>query len=425
MPPPVLPSPIHQRLLRLLPLLVLLLLPSFSQAFHHLHPRPSLLPTLSRSSVSVSVPPPPSLLIKHPSPRCSTPRRTTIHHAWPKNRDPKGMPADYPLALARISITVAATVLTYYAHAHARVCSPVMASAAVTLTSSLIAPGLGQAAMCGTFAGMSGLLVLPSVPWALGAGVVTSVLFETLIHYYDWALGLGGRLGMIAFIAVNFIVAAGCGGGNCGAACAAKKMQLNLDSLKNLPSILYNVDFAAILSTLRSPPFSILMTFTALGALATIALREAGDDTAVTDPVRAAAVVGMLGSLVVGFGGGLYCDLGALATYGGAFVGMSLPSRLMRGIVPGGRKKDFTVVGSASSRSSKSSNGKILASFTVAGLVSGLIHGWTLQKQIWMGGWGGKVGFCSFMGVLVYRGVAKAIETVQGWRRRRKAQGAI
>ena len=220
---------------------------------------------------------------------------------------------------------------------------------------------------------------------------------------------------MLAFMAVNFVVGVkarmtdGGGGGNCGTVCAAKKL-LNLDSLKTL-------DFAAMLSTLRSPPFSILMTFTALGALATIALREAGDDAAVTDPVRAAAVVGMLGSLLVGLGGGLYCDLGALATYGGAFVGMSLPSRLMRGVVPGGKKKDFTVVGSSSS-SSRSSIGKILASFTVAGLVSGLIHGCTLHKQRWMGGWGGKAGFCSFVGVLVYRGVAKAIEAVQEWRRR-------
>lgn len=63
--------------------------------------------------------------------------------AWPTGRDPKSFAKDFPLAAARVGITILATVLTYVAHANQR-CSPVLASAGVTLAGSLVAPGLGQ-----------------------------------------------------------------------------------------------------------------------------------------------------------------------------------------------------------------------------------------------------------------------------------------
>jgi hypothetical protein len=63
--------------------------------------------------------------------------------AWPTGRDPKSFAKDFPLAAARISATILATLLTYTAHTNRR-CSPVLASAAVTLAASLVAPGLGQ-----------------------------------------------------------------------------------------------------------------------------------------------------------------------------------------------------------------------------------------------------------------------------------------
>jgi hypothetical protein len=62
--------------------------------------------------------------------------------------------------------------------------------------------------------------------------------------------------------------------------------------------------------------------------------KHASDDSAPTDPVHAAAypihaatLIALLAALVVGFGG--FTDTGASAAYSGAFVGMSLPSRLM------------------------------------------------------------------------------------------------
>lgn len=47
--------------------------------------------------------------------------------------------------------------------------------------------------MCGTFTGMSSPALFPSIRWAVGAGILTSLLYETLIHMRGWALGLGGR----------------------------------------------------------------------------------------------------------------------------------------------------------------------------------------------------------------------------------------
>jgi hypothetical protein len=64
-----------------------------------------------------------------------------------------------------------------------------------------------------------------------------------------------------------------------------------------------------------------------LGAVATILLRESSDDSAAADPVRASSVVSLLGSLF------LRDPTAVLALYGGSFVGMSLPSRLMHGDV--------------------------------------------------------------------------------------------
>lgn len=81
--------------------------------------------------------------------RFSSPKPTSTTgplHAWPTGRDPKSFARDFPVTAARVGITVLGTVLTYIAHTNQR-CSPVLASASVTLAGSLIAPGLGQ--VCG------------------------------------------------------------------------------------------------------------------------------------------------------------------------------------------------------------------------------------------------------------------------------------
>ena len=126
--------------------------------------------------------------------------------------------------------------------------------------------------MAGTFTGMSSPALFPSAQWALGAGVLTSLLYESVIHARGTALGLGGRLGAIAFIAVNAIAL--------------------LQGIDGVPAA--SVTWPSLgPSVFRlGTPMSITLGFTALGALATIALREASDNQPVADPVRAAAVTG-------------------------------------------------------------------------------------------------------------------------------------
>jgi hypothetical protein len=279
-----------------------------------------------------------------------------------------------------------------------------MASAAVTLVGSLIAPGLGQAAMCGSFAGMSSSMLLPSFAWTLLTGLVTSVLFEAFIHYRNSALGLGGRLGTIAFVAVNIVSAL-------RGIWVLPALPPSLPALPSLASF-PELSLATLMSlqtfVATSPYLPLTMGYGVLGALATIALREASADKAASDPVRAAAVVGLLSALVVGVGG--HTSLGALAAYGGAFVGMSLPSRLMYGSqppLPGTSPSDVAPL------TRPTTPREVLTNFAVAGVLGGLVHGLTLHLGMWttpVAGWGGKAGFCAFVGVLLHRGLLRGWE---------------
>jgi len=289
---------------------------------------------------------------------------TTKIAAWPLNKDPKGMAPDYPLAFARIGITIGCTFLTWYAQSQY---SSVMASSALTLICSMIFDKrLGQAAFCGSFAGMCSSAIIPSWSLAISLGAATSFLFEALIHYQNAYLGVGGRLGMTAFLATSLITAI---------SNVSTGFSLNAISLQTLQS-------NAILS------FSL---WHAIGSVATIVLREASDDSAAADPVRASAVVGLAGALL------LKDKTAALALYGGSFVGMSLPSRLMYGPNSSGDKSNTLA--------------SLLFTFAVAGALGGVIHAVTNSFGWWLGGWGGKAGTCAFLGCLLYRGIRKSVGT--------------
>jgi len=144
---------------------------------------------------------------------------------------------------------------------------------------------------------------------------------------------------------------------------------------------------------------SILVTmvlYHALGAFLTIFLRESSDDSGAADPVRASSVIGLLGALFV------KDPTAVLALYGGSFVGMSLPSRLMYGNAPGKPKP-----------SKLQSALPLFGSFTAAGAIAGLIHAVTIHSGYWSGGWGGKSGLCAFAGCWAYRGIGNAVEFVK------------
>jgi len=288
--------------------------------------------------------------------------------AWPLARDPKGMSPDYPLAAARIGITIASTYFTWYAQGQY---SNVMASSAFTLICSMMFDKrLGQAAFCGTFAGMCSTKIIPTYELALTLGAVTSLLFEVLIHYRNDLLGIGGRLGATAFLATSIVAAA------TGVTTGFKVSSIALSSLKKstiLPMALWH----------------------AAGSVATIILREVSDDSAAADPVRASAVVGLAGALL------LKDKTAALALYGGSFVGMSLPSRLMQGIMPEkGVPKPFTVL-------------SILTAFAAAGALGGIAHGATINWKMWPGGWGGKAGTCAFVGCVIFRMFSEILSSIR------------
>lgn len=87
------------------------------------------------------------------------------------------------------------------------------------------------------------------------------------------------RLGTISFLAVNAIA-----------------LMQGISALPAAPSLaaLRSALSPAALLPSAGAPLPTTLAFTALGALVTIALREASDDQQITDPVRAATVVGAL-----------------------------------------------------------------------------------------------------------------------------------
>jgi hypothetical protein len=325
-------------------------------------------------------------------------RPLLLHHAWPRDRDPKGMAPDYPKTKSRLAVTILATWITWQAHNYncGNSCGSVLASSAATLAASLWSPGLGQAAFAGSFAGMSSIGVLANSKETLLAGGVTAALFEVLIHRQNKFLGLGGRLGFLAFLAVNIVTVA-CGRVSAFPASAAVGVPLPLFSSSK-------TSVASFLAAIRSAPLLTAAVCGAAGAVATIVLRESaeGKSSDMADPVRASAVIGLVAALLIGFRKD-YSEFGALMAFGGSFTGMSLPSRLVKGVYPGGKRR------------SNPWPATTILCFATAGALGGLIHAATIGLKWWSvpAGWGGKAGTCAFAGVLVFRGIEKVIVSIR------------
>lgn len=293
---------------------------------------------------------------------------------WPLVRDPPGVTSEFPLLMTRIFVTMLSTIATWYLHLFNGY-SPVLASSACTLlVSTCFDRRLGQAAFCGSFAGMCGGHLAPNISIALILAGLTSLSYEVLIHINNFCLGIGGRLGAAAFLATGVLAKYQ------SIASVGRKMRRGLWKAGAGPS---DVVVSMIL-------------FHALGSVATIFLRECSDDSAAADPVRASSVVGLLGSLF------LKDPTAILALYGGSFVGMALPSRLMYGNAPGRAK-----VGQPQTPV------KLFMSFAGAGAIAGLIHAITIHNGLWGGGWGGKAGLCAFAGCWVYRGLGNTLDFLQ------------
>lgn len=296
---------------------------------------------------------------------------STLLHGikWPVARDPPAVSPEFPALLTRSTVTILSALCTWYLHLFNGY-SPVLASSAVTLLiSTCLDKRLGQAAFCGSFAGMSGGHLAPNISIALLLGIMTSISYEILIHLKNFSFGIGGRLGATAFLATSAV---------------AKYHRVAFVGRK----IRRGIWKGGLQSTVAT-----MMIYHAIGAAATILLRESSDQGGAADPVRASSVIGLLGALF------LKDPTAILALYGGSFVGMSLPSRLMYGNAPGNAR--ITKPQSASG---------LVASFATVGAIAGLIHGVTINLGYWNGGWGGKAGLCAFAACWVYRGLGNVYD---------------
>jgi len=311
-------------------------------------------------------------------------------------------------------MTIASTYFTWYTQKNY---SNVMASSAITLLVTLIISNihnnnnnyytsLSNAVFCGTFAGMSSKAIIPSTNSALLLGTMTSVLYEGMIQYRNQFVGLGGRLGLMAFVSTWMVVAF-------------------MKSPCTSPSTVSVAAVASAISNFKLNPLSWSTTTNILpmvfwhivGSIMTLYLRTKRTTTSTStsderrvvsmamDPVRAAAVVGMIGALLL-----QDHKTAALALYGGSFVGMSAPSRLCS--IPSihnhkNSDKNSGGGGGGSSGAGAGAGGVVAPSswlgFGIAAALAGVVHGITMDWGLWMGGWGGKAGACAFVGCVLYR----------------------
>lgn len=283
-------------------------------------------------------------------------KQTQSVQKWSLANSPTGGAQENKLDLARISATISGTFLTWLIQ---RQYSNVLASSAVTLVYCMcLNKRFSQAAYCGTFAGMASINIIPSWQYALGLGAFTSAFYETLIEKKNAFVGVGGRLGATAFLA-----------------------SLVIALMKGTPTGLSMASFS--LSNLNKSTIISMAFWHAVGSVLTILLRQT--DAEANDPVKASAVVGLIGALL------LENKSAALAVYGGAFVGMSAPNRLLHGLLPSQGPGPVT------------SKLDLLLSFAIAGALGGAIHGASIGLNWFNGGWGGKAGLCGFLGCLAFR----------------------
>jgi hypothetical protein len=213
---------------------------------------------------------------------------------------------------------------------------------------------------------MSGVHLTPNAAAALALGAVTSLSYEILIRATNLCLGIGGRVGATAFLATTIMAKYR------HVTSVGRKLRRGMWKAGVGPS---NILVSMVL-------------FHVVGAVATILLRESSEESgAAADPVRASSVVGLLGSLFI------RDHTSLLALYGGSFVGMSLPSRLMDGNSHGNARTQKPQTATS-----------LLTSFAAAAAFAGFIHAATIHNGYCNGGWGGKVGLCAFAGCWMYRG---------------------
>jgi hypothetical protein len=256
-------------------------------------------------------------------------------------------------------------MITYYLHNRYRI-TPVFASGLVSLLAGILLPEkLALAALCGSFAGMAKMAVIPTVFSAklLDSALLLGIVCAAMLGLFDkngWLVGKGGRLGTIAqcactlqFIALKF---------------ANHYLKWNAKRPATTAAL---VDLSFELTFKREQLFQ-LMLFSVAGALFMRTYKQLtsrlSSSSRWSQSVAAVGVTGVLGGYALspinaGAGSALYC---------GSFVAMSNPKTL-----PG------------------------IMSLILASALAGASQ--LALAGVLLGGWGGKLGTAALFGVLTFQ----------------------
>jgi hypothetical protein len=255
---------------------------------------------------------------------------------------------------------IVGTVLTFVLN-NILALGPVQASSVVTLFVSLVLPEkLAIAAACGSFAGMAKTSVIPTVNASLLLGALCALMMM-LFDKQKWLIGVGGRLGFIAqcactaqfIMSLHFRIPSE-SAALVGAYPAIDKMLLDLPS----------VSFFTVVGAVYTKLWKQVLANQSLKATN---LQPVYKRLATT--VAAVGVTGLLATLVSppSIAGPIFC---------GSFIAMSSPAKL-------------------------DSFGALIGASLLGGLSQQLLAG------VLLGGWGGKLGTASLMGVVFYNVLLK------------------
>lgn len=253
----------------------------------------------------------------------------------------------------------AGTVLTFILNNFVSL-GPIKSSSLTALLATLVLPeNLARAALCGSFAGMATLKVIPGI----GHGLALGLTCAAMMAFFDkqkWLIGMGGRLGFISQCActLQFIVS-----------CIFWLPPSEVGLVSSYPK------FSKLLAQLPSVAF-----FTAVGTFFMSYWKELVGEKAknplnteavtriykrLSNPVAAVGSTGLLASFLLpaSAAGPVFC---------GTFIAMSAPEKIQ----------------------------------TYGGLLGASIMGGVCQLSlagVFVGGWGGKLGTAALMGVLSYK----------------------
>lgn len=274
--------------------------------------------------------------------------------------------------LAKVSSVVTATMCTYYLHNVYRM-TPVHASAFVSLISSVLLPEkLALAALCGSFAGMAKMAVIPTLysTCLLDSALLLGILCALMLGLFDnkgWLVGKGGRLGTVAQCACTLQFIAYRYGKN------VLKLNLKVGRPRTAAAL---TDFSLYQQVSVREQLVPLVLYSVAGALFMRTWKYLTSKL----PKRLCNTVGAVGisGLVASY---TLPPTAAGAAFCGSFVAMS---------------NSYTL---------PSTVALILASALAGASQLGL-------TGVLLGGWGGKLGTAALLGVLAYQVLTKTAGTI-------------